>query len=124
MKSLNKVMLIGHLGADLDLRQTKEGLSVASFPIAINRNIQADEGKTETVDYHRVVVFGKFADICSKYLAKGIAVYVEGKLVNRSYEDKDKNKQYKTEIVADNINFLTFKKGKDGKKEIELEQIN
>lgn len=123
MKSLNKVMLMGHLGADVDLRQTKSGLPVASFPIAINRKIQGEEGKTETVDYHKVVIWGKFADVCSQYLAKGAAVYVEGRLVNRSFEDKDKKKHYKTEIVADNINFLTFKNGKDGNKGIELEPI-
>lgn len=123
MRSLNKVMLMGHLGADVDLRQTKSGLPVASFPIAINRNVQGEDGKTETVDYHKIVVWGKFSEVCEKFLAKGAAVYVEGKLMNRSYDDKDGNKQYKTEVIADNVNFLTFKKSKSGDKSVELEPI-
>lgn len=115
---------MGHLGADVDLRQTKSGLSVASFPVAINRNVQGEEGKSETVDYHKVVVWGKFSEVCAKFLAKGAAVYVEGRLINRSFEDKDSNKQFRTEVVADNVNFLTFKKSKSGDNSVELEPID
>ncbi len=117
------MMLMGHLGADVDLRQTKSGLSVASFPVAINRYVQGDDGKSEVVDYHRVVVWGKFSEVCSKFLAKGAAVYVEGRLINHSFEDKDSKKQYRTEVVADNVNFLTFKKSKSGGDSVELEPI-
>ncbi len=124
MRSLNKVMLMGHLGADVDLRQTKSGLPVASFPLAINRNVQGEDGKTEAVDYHKVVVWGKFAEVCGKYLAKGAAVYVEGRLINRSFEDKEKAKHFRTEVVADNVNFLTFKKSRVGEeKGVELEEV-
>ncbi|MBD3341669.1 MAG: single-stranded DNA-binding protein [Candidatus Lokiarchaeota archaeon] len=124
MRSLNRVMLIGHLAADVDYRQTKGGVPVANFPIAINRVIIGKNGeKTETVDFHRVVVWRGLADVCAEYLAKGIAVYVDGRLVNRSFEDKEGNKHYRTEVVADNVNFLTWKKSKSGKGEVSLEAL-
>jgi single-strand DNA-binding protein len=125
MRSLNKVMLIGHLAADVELRQTKKGSPVANFPIAINRMIQGEEGKTETVDFHRIVVWGRLAEVCDEYLVKGMAVYIEGRLINHSFDDKDGKKQFRTEITADNVNFLTWKKEKsnDGKPAVSLEPV-
>ena len=124
MKSLNKVMLMGHLAADVDLRQTKKGIVVASFPLAINKMVQSEEGKVEAVDFYKIVAWRQLAELCSKYLAKGIAVYVEGKLSNQSFEDKDGKRHFRTEIVANDINFLTWKKSKNGIKEaVELEPI-
>lgn len=124
MKSLNKVMLMGHLAADVDLRQTRKGTVVASFPLAINKMVQSEEGKIEAVDFYKVVAWKRLAEVCSKYLAKGIAIYVEGKLSNQSFEDKEGKKHFRTEVVADMINFLTWKKNKNGIKEsVELEPI-
>ena len=118
------MMLMGHLGADVDLRQTKNGSTVASFPLAINRNIQGEDGSLEVVDYHRIIVWGKFADVCAKYLAKGAGVYVEGRLINRSFDDKDKKKQFRTEVVAENVNFISYKKsGASESKSLDLEPI-
>ncbi|MFH1284358.1 MAG: single-stranded DNA-binding protein [Candidatus Peregrinibacteria bacterium] len=125
MRSLNKVMLMGHLAADVDFRQTKNGTNVANFPIAINRSFKAEDGeKREAVDFHRVVAWKGLADVCAQYLEKGIAVYVEGRLVNRSFEDKEGNKHYRTEVVAENINFLTWKKSKSGSGEVGLESVD
>jgi single-strand DNA-binding protein len=115
MRSFNRVMFMGHLAADVNLRQTKNGTHVANFPLAINRMIRGENGaKRETVDFHRVVVWGALADVCNKYLGKGLAVYVEGRLINRSFEDKEGNMHYRTEVVAENVNFLTWKKSKAG----------
>lgn len=113
MKSLNKVMLMGHLAADVDLRQTKKGGVVGNFPIAINKIVQSDDGKTEAVDFYRIVAWGKLAEVCSKYLAKGIAVYVEGRLSNQSFDDKEGKKHFRTEVIAESVNFLSWKKPKN-----------
>ncbi len=125
MKNLNKVMLLGHLAADVDLRQTKSGSSVATFPLAINRFIRGDDGKEEAVDFHRVVVWGRLAEICNEYLEKGIAVYVEGRMINRSFDDNDGVKHFRTEVVADNVIFLTWKKSgnKESGGSIKLESV-
>lgn len=124
MKSLNRVMLIGHLAADPEARQTKSGISVVNFPIATNHLTKDENGeKKEIVDFHRIVAWGKLADVCEEYLCKGMAVYVEGRLINRSYEDKDKNRHYMTEIVIHDLNILTWKKSKSGKEELNIEKL-
>lgn len=116
MKSLNRVTMLGRVASDIDLKQTKNGISVANFPIAINRVIKANDGeKSEIVDFHRVIAWRGLAEICSKYLGKGVSVYVEGKLVNRSFDDRDGNRHYRTEIIADDLRILTWKKNKEGK---------
>ena len=121
MRSLNKVMLIGHLAADPELRQTKKGTPVANFSLATNRDWQtdSDEAKKAT-DFHRIVAWRKLAEIVSKYLTKGMAIYVEGRLTNRSYEDKDGNKKYITEIVCSELNMLSYKKNKEGVEQLEV----
>lgn len=118
-------MLIGHLAADVEFRETKSGLAVANFPIATNYQIRENNGKKrESVDFHRVVAWGGLAEICSEYLAKGMAVYLDGRIMNRSFEDKDGNRHFRTEIVADNVNILTWKDGKKGEKEVGIESIS
>lgn len=126
MKSLNRVMLIGHLAADVDFRKTKTGISVANFPVAINRMVRSEMGsvKKEVTDYHRIVVWGKLAEICNKYLAKGLAVFVDGRLVNSSYDDKAGVRHYKTEVVADMLNILTWGKTKAGGKQVVIEPVS
>lgn len=126
MKSFCKVMVMGHLAADPEIRQTKNGNDLASFPLATNRFSRGEGGeKREVVDFHRVVVWKGLAGVCEKYLAKGSAVLIEGRLINRSFDDEEGNKHFRTEIVADGVNILTWKKGKgDSKEKIGLKDIS
>lgn len=124
MKSLNYVILIGHLAADTELRQTKKGQTMANFPIAINRMMKTEEGKQEVADFHRVVVWGKLAEISEKYLVKGTAVCIVGRLINRSFEDKEGVKQFRTEIFADDLRILTWKKVAGLKQGVSVESID
>jgi len=112
---LNKVMLIGNLGRDPELRYTQSQqpvcqLSVATTRVYTNRN----NDRVEETEWHRVVVWGKQGELCNQYLTKGRQVYVEGRLQTRSWEDKDGNKKYSTEIVADFVRFLGGRGGEGG----------
>lgn len=112
--SLNKVQLIGHLGADPESRFTTSGSAVTNFTLATNESWRTDDGETkEKTEWHRVVVFGKRAETVAEYMKKGQLVYVEGRLQTRSWEDKDKVKRYTTEILCDNFTMLG-RKGEDG----------
>ena len=105
-KSLNKVQLIGNLGKDPELSYTPSGVAVAKFSIATGERWKDQEGNMqERTDWHNIVVWGKQAESCGQYLAKGRQVYVEGSIRTRSYE-KDGVKRYVTEIVAQRIQFL------------------
>lgn len=115
-------MLIGNLAADPDVRQTQSGRTVANFAIATHRLLKPKEGENNT-DYHRVVAWHKLGEICGEHLKKGSAIFVEGELRNRSYETKEGDKRYVTEIKADNINILTWKKAKNGQPEAELKPM-
>ncbi len=106
--SVNKVILIGNLGRDPELRYTQGGGPVASLSVATTRkwrNKQSNELVEET-EWHRVSVFGQQAEHCNNYLSKGRMVYVEGRLRTRSYDDKDGIKRYSTEVVAETVQFL------------------
>ncbi len=104
--NLNKVQLIGRLTADPQLRSTKTGMSVATFSLATNRQwLDKNNQKQEAVEFHNVVVWGKQAEVASKYLLKGQVCYVEGRLQTRSYEDKAGAKKYVTEVVAERVQF-------------------
>lgn len=106
--SVNKVILIGNLGRDPELRYMQSGSPVAQLNIATTRkwrNKQTNEMVEET-EWHRVSVFGPQAEHCNNYLSKGRQVYVEGRLRTRSYDDKDGIKRYSTEIIADEVKFL------------------
>lgn len=107
-RSLNKVMLIGNLTRDPELRYTATGTSVASFSIATNRSwTPADGGeKQERVDYHNIVAWSKLADICGQLLHKGDKVYVEGRLQTRDWKAQDGSDRKTTEIVIDNMMLL------------------
>jgi len=118
-------MLIGHLAADPELRQTKSGKAVANFPLATNRLVKSEEGKKQEVaDFHRVVAWSKLAEICSQYLIKGMAVFIEGRLTNTSFDDKDGVRHFRTEIVADTLNILTPKKSRDGVEELDIKVVS
>ncbi len=124
MKSLNRVALIGHLASDVDFRTVKGDFQRSTFPVATNRNVKGDDGEVKDhADYHRIVSWGKLADVVRKYLKKGMAVYVEGKLVNSSYESKSGEKHFRTEVIADNLNILSWKKSKKGDNEINIEDL-
>jgi single-strand DNA-binding protein len=107
-KSLNKVMLIGNLGKDPELRYTPSGVAVATFSIATNESWKDQDGNTqERTEWHNIVAWRKLAEICGEYLKKGKKVYIEGRIQTRSYDDKNTGaKKYITEIVADNLIML------------------
>jgi len=106
--SLNKVLLVGNLGGDPELRTTTNGQSVASFTIATNRRwTNKETGKPqEETEWHRIVVWGRQGENCKEYLHKGRQVLIEGRLQTRQWDDKEGNKRYTTEIVAQNVQFL------------------
>ena len=110
MGSLNKVILIGNLGRDPEVKYMPSGQAVANFSIATTDRWQNKEGKPEEkTEWHRIVVFGKQAENCSEYLSKGRQVYVEGRLQTREWQDKEGNKRTTTEIIAFKILFLGSK---------------
>ena len=107
MGSVNKVILVGNLGRDAELRYTPGGAAVATLNMATTEvwNDKAGQ-KQEKTEWHRVVLWGKTAESLSEYLTKGKQIYVEGKLQTRQWDDKDGNKRYTTEIKADRITLL------------------
>ncbi len=106
---LNKAMVIGRLGNDPEVKTISTGNVVAQFNVATSENWLKDGEKQERTEWNRIVVWGKMADICGKYLSKGSSVYVEGSLQTRSWEDKDGQKRYTTEINAQRVQFLDKK---------------
>lgn len=124
MRSLNRVTLIGNLAADPDLRETTTGKKVANFALATNRHWKNSDGEQKrATDYHRVIAWHRLGEICGEYLKKGSSIYLEGMLKNRSYETKEGETKYVTEIVAKDINILTWKKNKDGQPNASVEPI-
>jgi single-strand DNA-binding protein len=107
MAGLNKVMLIGNVGKDPEMRYTANGKAVTSFSIAVNRNFQGTDGeRREETDWFDIVTWDKLAELCSQFLQKGRQAYVEGRLQTRSWEGQDGQKRYKTEVVAQTVLFL------------------
>ena len=107
MASVNKVILVGNLGKDPEVRFTPSGRAVARFTLATAESwMDQESGRQERTDWHNIVVWGKQAESCGQYLAKGRQVYVEGRITSRSYDDKDGNKRYITEIIAQRVQFL------------------
>lgn len=104
--SVNKVILVGHLGRDPELRYTQSGTAHASFSIATNRRYKDGDGNyVDDTQWHNIKVWGPQAEHCEKYLSKGRQIYLEGRLNHREYE-KDGVKRYWTEVVAENVRFL------------------
>lgn len=107
MSGVNKVIIIGRLGADPEVKTVTSGQTVARLSLATSETWNNAEGKKqERTEWHRVVVWGKLAELCGKYLSKGRQVYLEGRIQTRSWEDKDGQKRYTTEVVANQIQFL------------------
>jgi single-strand DNA-binding protein len=107
MAGVNKVILIGRLGADPEIRYTNTGTAVANFSLATSTNWVNKSGeREERTEWHRIVAFGRLGEICGEHLSKGKQVYVEGRLQSRSWEDKDGNKRKTTEVVALQLQML------------------
>ena len=107
MSGVNKVILVGNLCRDPELRHTKSGTAVSSFSLATNERWKGKDGnKEEKTEFHRIVAWGKLGEICAEYLSKGKQVYLEGRLQTREWEDNDGNKKQTTEIVASNMTML------------------
>jgi single-strand DNA-binding protein len=123
MRSVNKVILMGHLAADPDERQTKNGNLVVNFPLATNRNWNDNGEIKQTTDYHRIVAWKGLAELCRKYLKSGLPLYMEGRLMNRKYEDKEGNVKFKTEIVMDDLKFLSFKKNEQKIQDVNIVDV-
>ncbi|MFC1647807.1 single-stranded DNA-binding protein, partial [Patescibacteria group bacterium] len=120
MRSVNKVILIGNLTRDPEMRQTANGQMVTTFCIATNREwVTQDGGKHGLAEYHDIVAWAKLAEICSKYLKKGKLVYVEGYLKTRSWDTPEGVKKFRTEVVAQDMIMLEKRpKGEEGEEYI------
>ena len=116
MASVNKVILIGNLGRDPELRYTQSGQAVANFSLATNERFGGRDGgeQQERTEWHRIVTWGKTAETCAQYLAKGRNVYIEGRLQTRDWEDRDGNKRQTTEVVAQRVQFLGSPRSETG----------
>ncbi len=105
--SVNKVIILGRLGQNPEMKYTPSGMAVCNFSVATSENWTDKSGqKQERTEWHRIVVWGKLAELCNQYLAKGRQVYLEGRLQTRSWEDKQGQKRYTTEINATTVQFL------------------
>ncbi len=107
---INKVILVGRLGGDPEVRYTPEGLMIVTFTLATDEQRKDKNGeRVQKTEWHRIVTFGKLAEICSSYLAKGRLVFIEGRIQTRGWEDKEGVKRYTTEIIANNMQMLEAK---------------
>lgn len=105
--SMNKVLILGRLGQNPEVRYTQGGAAVANFSVATSEKWTDKSGeKKEQTEWHKIVVWGKLAELCQQYLFKGSKVFLEGKLQTRQWQDKDGNTKYTTEIQAQTIQFL------------------
>ncbi len=114
--SVNKAILVGNLGRDPEVRYLPSGQSVANFTIATTENFTDRSGtRQERTEWHRIVAWGKLAEVCAQYLKKGRQVYIEGRITTRQYDAKDgSGKRYTTEIVAQTVQFLGGRAGAAG----------
>jgi single-strand DNA-binding protein len=105
--SVNKAILLGRLGKDPELRYTPSGKAVASFPLATSERWTGQDGqKQESTTWHNIVAWGRQAEVMKEYLTKGQEVFIEGRIDNRSYDDKEGNKRYISEVVVQNFQFV------------------
>jgi len=123
MRGVNKVILIGNLGRDPEIRYTTSGQAVANFTVATTEVRTNKDGKRdEFTEWHRIVAWGRLAEICGEYLSKGKTVYVEGTLRTRTWEDKEGKKRWTTEVVAQNMQMLGGPSGEKSASTSEVEQ--
>ena len=115
MYGVNKVIIIGNLGKDPEVRYLEGGGVVAKFSLATTESYKNKDGvKQEQTEWHNIVLWRGLAEVAEKFLKKGMSVYIEGKIRSRSWDDKEGKKHYMTEIVGDNLNILTRKGTADG----------
>lgn len=115
MAGINKAILIGHLGKDPEIRTIDNGRKVAQFTLATTETYKDKNGeRVDQTEWHNIVFWGAICDVIEKYLRKGSQIYVEGKIRNRSYEDKEGNKRYISEIIGDKMTMLGSPKNSDG----------
>ena len=113
--SVNKVILVGRLGKDPEVRYSNNGNAITNFNLATSRVYKNKQGeKVDETEWHRCVSFGRTAEVCGEYLHKGSLIYVEGRLQTRDWEDKDGNKRWTTEIIIDNMRMLGSKNDRGG----------
>jgi single-strand DNA-binding protein len=112
--SVNKVILVGHLGADPETRTTGGGTVVANLRLATSERVKQGDQWADHTEWHRVVAFGRTAENVARYLKKGRQIYVEGKIRTKKYTDKEGQEKYSTEIIADQIHFLGSGPGREG----------
>jgi single-strand DNA-binding protein len=111
MAGVNKVILVGNLGKDPEVKYLDNGVAVANFSLATTENYKNKEGeRVSQTEWHNIVLWRGLAEVAEKYLKKGASVYIEGKIKTRKWEDKDGNTRYNTEILADNMTMLGGKK--------------
>lgn len=104
---INKVILVGNVGKDPEVRHLDKGVAVANFPLATSESYTASNGeRVNTTEWHNIVVWRGLAEVAEKYVTKGRQLYIEGRLRTRSWDDKDGNKRYTTEVYADNMKLL------------------
>ena len=121
--SMNKVMLLGRLGQDPELKYTPSGTAVCNFSLATSDQWTDKSGqRQEKTEWHRIVVFGKLAELCNQYLSKGRQALVEGSLQTRSWEGEDGKKRYMTEIVGRNVQFIGGQPSTDRGREFDQTQ--
>jgi single-strand DNA-binding protein len=114
MRSVNKVLLMGHLATQPEMKMTTSGHTVTTFKLATNRDSVTKEGETKPVaDFHKIVAWRKLGEACGEYLKKGSGVYVEGHLSNHKFQDKEGKNRKSTEVIADTVNFISIKKSKN-----------
>ena len=111
---INKVILIGNVGKDPEVRHLDSGVTVTSFPLATSETYRSKDGqKVTNTEWHNIVLWRGLAEVAEKYVKKGNPLYIEGKIRTRSWDDKDGNKRYTTEIIADNMQMLGSKQGSE-----------
>lgn len=103
---INKVILVGHVGRDPELRYTQSGTAVANFSLATNRRRKVNEQWEDETEWHRLVAWGRTAEVVNQYGGKGKQLYIEGRLQTRDWEDRDGNKRYTTEVVVEELKLL------------------
>ena len=112
MAGVNKVILLGYLGKDPEIQHFDSGVKKAAFSLATTETYKNKEGnKVEQTEWHNIVLWRNLADVAEKYLKKGAQIYIEGKIRTRSWEDKENNKRYVTEVIGDNMTMVGNKKG-------------
>ena len=115
MASVNKVIVLGNLGRDPEMRYTADGKAIATLNIATSESFKDKDGnKKENTEWHRVVLFGRTAEVAGEYLRKGSTAYIEGRLQTRKWTDKEGQERYTTEIVGDRLQLIGGKKSEEG----------